>query len=558
MSKKPKRPLPRTKKPLDKHARATTSKKSGSGINYEWIALGVIMFCIALIRIRLLGIPLERDEGEYAYIGKLMLEGIAPYVEAYNMKLPGTYGMYALFMVLFGKTIFGIHIGLLLINSATIIFLFLAFRKLFNAQVALFTACAYGMMSLSPSVLGFAAHATHFVSMFVSIALFFMARFYEQQKLLHAFLMGLLLGFAFLMKQQAVFLILFGGFALILFYILEKPFKFKPLLLNGAIYSTGVFLPYLFTVLILWTVGAFDKFWFWTITYASKYASEMSFKDGMTSLSNTFKPMWKEFAFFWILFFLGIVLTFLTNFSRKQKWLAILFTLFAFLTVCTGLFFRRHYFITFLPAVALLGGISLHYFTSRITPIWKSGLVPIIPFLIFCIVSMVAISSNREFYLTAKPNNLSKMKYGANPFVESIEIAKYIKKNSVETDKIAVLGSEPQIFFYADRHSATGYIYTYSLVENQPYNLQMQKEMIAEIENNKPTWFVYCPISASWLRQAGTPGLIFEWTKNYTDQYYTLKGVIDVFNERTIYKWDEDAIGYQPTSTQHMFVYKRM
>lgn len=553
---KNKSPKSKSKKIQVKPTRLLPSK-TGKRINYDWVALGIVIFFISLIRIRLLGTPLERDEGEYAYIGKLMLEGIAPYIEAYNMKLPGTYGMYALFMVLFGKTISGIHFGLLLINSATIVFLFLAFRKLFNSSVAVFAACAYAIMSLSPSVLGFAAHATHFVSLFVSVALFFLSRFYELQKLLFAFIMGLLFGMAFLMKQQAVFFIMFGGFALILFHAMEKTFKIKPLLLHGAVYSVGVFIPYLLTVLILLAVGAFDKFWFWTITYASKYASEMSFKDGMTSLANTFKPMWKEFAIFWILFFLGIILTFLSNFSKQQKGLAILFTIFAFLTVCTGLFFRRHYFISFLPAVALLGGVSLHYFTTLLSRSWKSGFVTFLPFLIFCLVALAAVNGNKEFYLAAKPDEIIKTRYGANPFVESIEIAKYIKQNSVETDKIAVLGSEPQIFFYADRHSASGYIYTYSLVENQPYNEQMQQEMIAEIENNKPTWFVYCPISASWLRQPGTPGLIFDWTKNYTDQNYDLKGVIDVFNDRAIYKWDGDAIGYQPTSNQHIFVYKR-
>ena len=51
----------------------------------------VIVFDLVIaIRIRLLGIPLERDEGEYAYAGQLMLQGIPPYKLAYNMKFPGT------------------------------------------------------------------------------------------------------------------------------------------------------------------------------------------------------------------------------------------------------------------------------------------------------------------------------------------------------------------------------------------------------------------------------------------------------------------------------------
>ena len=69
---------------------------------------------VIAIRIRLLGIPLERDEGEYAYSGQLMLQGIPPYKLAYNMKFPGTYAAYAAIMAIFGQTIAGIHFGLLL------------------------------------------------------------------------------------------------------------------------------------------------------------------------------------------------------------------------------------------------------------------------------------------------------------------------------------------------------------------------------------------------------------------------------------------------------------
>ena len=58
-------------------------------------------------RIRLLGIPLERDEGKYAYTGELMLQGIAPYKVAYNMKFPGTY---AAMMSIVGQTIIGINL----------------------------------------------------------------------------------------------------------------------------------------------------------------------------------------------------------------------------------------------------------------------------------------------------------------------------------------------------------------------------------------------------------------------------------------------------------------
>ena len=58
-----------------------------------WVLAAAVLSLTIAIRIRLLGIPLERDEGEYAYAGQLMLQGIAPYKLAYNMKFPGTYAL---------------------------------------------------------------------------------------------------------------------------------------------------------------------------------------------------------------------------------------------------------------------------------------------------------------------------------------------------------------------------------------------------------------------------------------------------------------------------------
>src|SRR5205085_8049840 len=82
---------------------------------YFAILLVVVIF-FGVIRWRLADVPLERDEGEYAYAGQLMLDGIPPYQLAYNMKLPGTYAAYAAILAIFGQTSHGIHLGLLLVN----------------------------------------------------------------------------------------------------------------------------------------------------------------------------------------------------------------------------------------------------------------------------------------------------------------------------------------------------------------------------------------------------------------------------------------------------------
>jgi hypothetical protein len=57
-------------------------------------AVLVIVLFTVFVRVRLLDIPLERDEGEYAYTARLILEGIPPYTESYDLKMPCIRGLY--------------------------------------------------------------------------------------------------------------------------------------------------------------------------------------------------------------------------------------------------------------------------------------------------------------------------------------------------------------------------------------------------------------------------------------------------------------------------------
>ena len=68
-------------------------------------------------------------------------------------------------------------------------------------------------------------------------------------------------------------------------------------------------------------------------------------------------------------------------------------------------------------------------------------------------------------------------------------------------------------FFDARRRSATGYIYTYGLMEMQPLALQMQKEMIAEIEAAKPKYIVFAKFRCSWLLTAEVGEGDLQWAE---------------------------------------------
>ena len=79
------------------------SKKLTVSISNEkiaWCVLLSILILAGMVRYRLLNVPLERDEGEYAYAAQLILQGVPPYQSVYSIKLPGTYLAYAAFLIL--------------------------------------------------------------------------------------------------------------------------------------------------------------------------------------------------------------------------------------------------------------------------------------------------------------------------------------------------------------------------------------------------------------------------------------------------------------------------
>src|SRR6476620_7578757 len=149
-----------------------------------------------------------------------MLQGIPPYKLAYNMKFPGTYAAYALIMSMFGQTISGIHVGFLLVNAATIALVFLLGRRLINEMAGLVAAASYAVLSLSPTVLGFAAHATHFVMLPVLGGMLLLLDQDSHARFGRLFVSGVLFGLAVVMKQPGIF---FAVFAVI--YLITKEIR---------------------------------------------------------------------------------------------------------------------------------------------------------------------------------------------------------------------------------------------------------------------------------------------------------------------------------------------
>ena len=525
---------------------------------WTWAVLLAVILFAGGIRVRLRAVPLERDEGEYAYAGQLILEGVPPYAQAYNMKMPGIYYAYALLLAVFGQTHNAIHLGLLVVNVLTALLLFALARRLFGPLVGVAAAGAFALLSLGQWVQGIFANAEHFVILPALAGILLLLGAVDFRKPLLVLAAAVLLGLAFLMKQHGAAFIVFAGLYLFISELRHRPLTCKTALADSLLFLVGVLLPFAVICLVLWWSGVFGKFWFWTFEYARQYVSALSLSEGLYFFKMQTRRIVGSAVLLWVLAAIGLTSLGWNKKARGHRLFVMGFLVFSFLAVCPGLYFRPHYFILLLPAVALLAGLGVASVYDLFARSRAVLLTRVVPVLLALIVLFHTLYQQWNFFFVMSPTKASLTSYPYHPFPEAMEIARYIRDHSSGDDLIAVIGSEPQIYFYANRRSATGHIYTYALMEPHPYALRMQQEMIREIESAHPEFLVFVNVASSWLARPDSQKLIFTWFQQYQHKYYRLVGVIDVMRPgQTVYCWGEKAFTYLPKSNHWFRVFRR-
>jgi hypothetical protein len=520
--------------------------------SWAWIVVALVVVAVASIRVRLLALPLDRDEGEYAYFGQLLLQGVPPYASAYNFKMPGIYAVYAAILAVLGQTPVAIHVGLLIAHVIAIALMFLVGRRLIGTLGGVAASATYAALALSPRLFSPSAYAEHFVVVPALLGVVLLTTATARESLVTVFGAGALFGLAFLVKQSGGAFALFG-----LLWVLAGGQGARRRVTAAAAFVAGTLMPYGALCLAMLAAGVFGSFWFWTVSYAYHYGTAEPLARGVRNLWSATSTILATSYLAAALAALGVSAVVWDRDTRARFAPIGLLVLCGLTATSAGLYFRNQYFILLLPAVALLAGVAVETVTRRLaadaTPVRRAALA----------VALVAVPLVHLVYLerailfTATPRQVGRALYGMNPFPEAIEIARYVKERAAAGDRIAVVGSEPEIYFYSQRRGATGYIYTYALMEPQPYAARMQSEMIREIEAGDPRFVVFVRVWSSWLIRPDSDQTIFRWFDEYQKRFERV-GVIDMLSPgQTRYLWGEAAAAYTPVTDRWIAVYER-
>jgi hypothetical protein len=249
----------------------------------------------------------------------------------------------------------------------------------------------------------------------------------------------------------------------------------------------------------------------------------------------------------------GLMCLWLDKSDADRRFIVTTLLGFSVLAFAAAFYFSRHYFIVMLPVVSLL--IAIAGTTAAGALAGKEGAMRRTPAALFALACGAFIWGHRAVWFQISPEAACRDAYRENPFVESVEIARYIREHSAPDARIAILGSEPQIFFYAHRRSASGFIYAYDLVQTHRYASQFQREMIAEAA--KPQFLVLVQVSSSWLNWPGADNTLARWGAAYIARFYRQAGTVYIYPARSDYVWGPESANERSDTKFLVEVYTR-
>jgi 4-amino-4-deoxy-L-arabinose transferase-like glycosyltransferase len=527
------------------------------------IAAAVLAFVV--MRAPLLAVPLERDEGEYAYIAQRMLAGEVPYRDAFDQKPPGVFVAYLLAFATAGATVEGIRLFLAFWTAAAGVVLYGLVRRVAGGLAAGFALLVFWLASADPRVQGHAANTENWMLLPLVLAAAACLRGWQRGDRISWLACGALAACACWFKQVAASDACLFAAAAFGDAVIGRPAPgLGKALARLALFGLGGALASAPVLLWFAASGAFAPFIDAVLLHNLAYTQSSSAGEG---LLNLLVSLGRQLPSFWLVWSLAAVGWLLPgSVPRRVRHALAAWWLASFAGATIGLHFRPHYFLQTLPALAALAGIGAAALAERLSrregarrwlaPAALAGLVVAVP-----------LAVHRPLLLAESPAVVSRRIYGLNPFPEAAVIADQIRRGSRPDDRVFIVGSEPQILFLAGRRSATRYIFFYPLTGDYPDARARQQEAIDEVRAAQPLYILWVDVPTSLQRTPSSEPLIFDAALDLIARNYQLEliahvdaslGTYRILRGEQARRWVGETLASQSEPLPLLALYRRM
>lgn len=454
-----------------------------------WLFLGLT--AVALLGLPALLYPLHADQAMFAYIGDVWLHGGLPYRDAWDVKPPGMFALYALAQLVFGRNMVAAHAADLVATLVAAAGLFVLAHRQFPARIAVFAPLLFGIAYFTLFDYSETAQPESFAAPLSVWAVYGILRWEETRKSDWAVLAGLCVGCLVLLKTPFLLIGFLALYAIppadrrsgrrswrnsILFLLALA----APLLLTGLYFASKSALRELAELLAAQKAYGGNPPWGFGLV-----ARWMPLKIGAFLIHRPFLLALTFLAF--------APLRWLT-WSRKQRywpdqpvfwwWLAACFAAFAVQWRC----FYYHY-VLLLPPLALLAAGALARLCEAKRALPQLALRTAVTTLLVLVFAVPITFDLGRFRLAwmVETGQLSRPAYWAlfaipnyYPFANAAAVADYARAHTTPNDYILVYDFDPAIYYLADRLSPTRHLSRTPLYNEKSFPPDMRRRWIVE------------------------------------------------------------------------------
>jgi 4-amino-4-deoxy-L-arabinose transferase-like glycosyltransferase len=481
--------------------------------NRAEVALALtIGLAVIAIRAPLVDLPLERDEGGYAYIAWRMTLGEMPYLDWFDQKPPGVHAVYRLAVSFADNVTVAIRVLAAVFSAVSSIALFYLVRALLGVRVGLMSALLLAFLSADPMIQGSIANTELFMlpGIIVATLLVLLAIDSTKAPTFTSLAAGVAIGVAIAFKQVAVlnvpfFLLAFG-------LRVRGPDRWRRLAAFATWMGLGVMLvwgPILAWLQLRGALGAaIDATFLHNLSYAGALSPSRRFE----LLIAYGGPMLPSQGVTWALAVAGLV-----GLARRRECFVALFlggwALVSAAGVSVSGHYFPHYFQQLLPVVAALAGAAVWSGCGSVEPPrWRIAAI--------ACLALAPLVLTAFIFSTLSPEAAIKRIYPHNAFDTMPLIASEIESITEADGKVFVFGTEPEVLFYARRTSATRYIYLFPLFGPFPDARERQQGVIDEVMSARPKAMIWLP-NMMFFKE-GAPQLLTNWFRRFSARAYRI------------------------------------
>lgn len=481
----------------------------------RFLLIAALILIVTGIRVPLLPIPLERDEGEYAYIAWRLGHNELPYRDWVDQKPPGVFYVYRFALNLPIEPVRSIHIVGLLFSAASVCALFFLGLRFMNPFWAWLGAALFAFLSSDPLVQGTAANTELFMlsPLILSQIAFVTGAEKGRGATLFMVLAGALTGIACMFKQVAIV----NWFLQVALYPVfggtEKRWRRTGLFIA---WSTTGFLAVLGIVLLyFWTRGGLREFVDNVFVHNLEYVGGVRPSARVEYCWSAVTTLARTQVIVWAVAVAGLTGLFI---SGRRKFFLFLagWLITSVIGVSASGYFFPHYFQQLLPPLALAASAGAEWLAA--IPVWKTVPMWARRAALSLSLSVLPAVTLWPFLVTYTPTEAVKRIYPGNFFAEMPELAQRIETVAPPETPVFIFGAEPELLFYAQRPSATRYIFLFPLYG--PYGGVHEKQTTAamEVEHSRPSTAVYLPNALFFV--SDTDQYFTQWSISYLQENF--------------------------------------